>query len=60
MDTGSMGNRENLPAESHQPSNPETPLKLRPFGLDKGIFEVGPEFFEPMPDDFLVWFCGEK
>jgi prevent-host-death family protein len=25
----------------------------RPFGLYKGEFEVGPEFFEPLPDDEL-------
>jgi prevent-host-death family protein len=25
----------------------------RPFGLGKGTFKIGPEFFEPMPDDFL-------
>ncbi len=60
MDTENMDSLENLPAESHQPSNPETLHKLRPFGLDKGMFEVGPAFFEPMPDDFLAWFRGEK
>lgn len=27
--------------------------KTRPFGLYKGEFEVGPEFFEPLPDDEL-------
>jgi prevent-host-death family protein len=28
----------------------------RPFGLYKGEFEVGPEFFEPLPDDELeLW-----
>jgi prevent-host-death family protein len=27
--------------------------KKRPFGLYKGEFEVGPEFFEPLPDDEL-------
>lgn len=25
----------------------------RPFGLLKGKFKVGPEFFEPLPDDEL-------
>ena len=25
----------------------------RPMGLDKGRFEVGPELFEPLPDDLL-------
>jgi prevent-host-death family protein len=27
--------------------------KKRPFGLYQGEFEVGPEFFEPLPDDEL-------
>ena len=27
--------------------------KKRPFGLYKGEFEVGPGFFEPLPDDEL-------
>ena len=25
-------------------------------GLDKGRFEVGPEFFEPLPDDVIEGF----
>ena len=29
--------------------------KKRPFGLYQGEFEVGPEFFEPLPDDELEW-----
>lgn len=28
----------------------------RPMGLDKGRFEVGPEFFEPLPDDVIEGF----
>jgi hypothetical protein len=31
----------------------EVPQKKRPFGLSKGEFEIGPEFFEPLPDDEL-------
>ena len=35
----------------------ETTPKKRPFGLYKGEFEVGPEFFEPLPDDELeAWY----
>ena len=35
----------------------ETAPKKRPFGLYKGEFEVGPEFFEPLPDDELeAWY----
>ena len=30
----------------------------RPLGLFKGVFEVGPEFFEPLPDEELrLWNC---
>ena len=35
----------------------ETTPKKRPFGLYKGEFQVGPEFFEPLPDDELeAWY----
>lgn len=30
----------------------------RPIGLAKGTFEVGPEFFEPLPDELLRAFYG--
>jgi len=33
--------------------NKETDKGPRPFGLLKGKFTVGPEFFEPLPDDEL-------
>ena len=39
---------------------PKAPVKPRPFGLDKGKFTVGAEFFEPMPDEFLAYFRGGK
>lgn len=29
------------------------------WGIDRGKFEVGPEFFEPLPDDILRAFNGE-
>jgi antitoxin (DNA-binding transcriptional repressor) of toxin-antitoxin stability system len=32
----------------------------RPIGLDKGAFEVGPEFFEPLPEELLAPFRGEQ
>jgi antitoxin (DNA-binding transcriptional repressor) of toxin-antitoxin stability system len=32
----------------------------RPIGLDQGSFEVGPEFFDPLPEDFLATFRGEQ
>ena len=34
--------------------------ELRPVGLSKGQFEVGPEFFLPLPDDILRAFNGEN
>ena len=35
----------------------EPPPKKRPLGLYAGEFEVGPEFFEPLPDDELdAWY----
>jgi antitoxin (DNA-binding transcriptional repressor) of toxin-antitoxin stability system len=31
----------------------------RPIGLYKGQFQVGPEFFDPLPDDELaLWECS--
>jgi antitoxin (DNA-binding transcriptional repressor) of toxin-antitoxin stability system len=39
---------------------PKIPAEPRPTGLDKGKFTVGPEFFEPMPDDFLAFFRGKR
>ncbi len=32
----------------------------RPIGLCKGMFEVAPEFFEPLPPDLLALFNGEE
>ena len=34
--------------------------KPRPIGLDKGKFKVPPEFFDPLPDELLAYFNGEK
>ncbi len=31
----------------------------RPIGLCKGMFEVPPDFFEPLPPDLLALFNGE-
>ena len=38
---------------------PAAPLGPRPFGIDKGKFEVTDAFFEPLPDDLLRAFNGE-
>jgi prevent-host-death family protein len=32
----------------------------RPVGLDKGRLHVGPEFFEPLPEDLLALFEGRE
>jgi antitoxin (DNA-binding transcriptional repressor) of toxin-antitoxin stability system len=34
--------------------------KLRPLGLFEGQVKLGPEFFEPLPDELLAYFNGEK
>ncbi len=49
--------RHNKPIAELRPIRPEK--ALRQFGLDEGKFEVGPEFFEPLPDDILKYFNGE-
>jgi antitoxin (DNA-binding transcriptional repressor) of toxin-antitoxin stability system len=34
--------------------------KPRPIGLDAGKIKLGSEFFEPLPDELLAYFNGEK
>jgi prevent-host-death family protein len=34
--------------------------KPRPIGLDEGKIKLGPEFFEPLSDELLAYFSGEK
>lgn len=43
-------------AELHPPAKRE----LRPFGIDKGKFEVTDAFFEPLPDEVLRAFYGDE
>ncbi len=50
--------KRNIPVAELRPIV-QPPKKLRPLGLAKGQFEVGPEFFEPLPDDLLRAFNGE-
>ena len=41
----------------------QKPVKERPVGLagkEYPDFEIGDEFFEPLPDDILAYFTGEK
>ena len=50
--------RRNVPIAEIRPI-PAKPRRPRPIGLAKGQFEVGPEFFEPLPDQILRAFKGE-
>jgi antitoxin (DNA-binding transcriptional repressor) of toxin-antitoxin stability system len=50
--------RRNVPIAEIRPI-PAQPRKPRPIGLAKGQFEVGPAFFEPLPEDLLRAFEGE-
>jgi hypothetical protein len=37
----------------------EAPKKKRVFGAYKGLISIGPEFFDPLPDDELALWNGE-
>jgi len=50
--------RHNIPIAELRPVS-RAGLARRPIGLDKGLFEVPPEFFEPLPPDLLALFNGE-
>jgi len=34
--------------------------KPRPMGLDRGKIKIPPSFFDPLPDDLLAYFNGER
>jgi antitoxin (DNA-binding transcriptional repressor) of toxin-antitoxin stability system len=51
--------RRNQPIAEIRPISPKR-KKPRPIGLDVGKFQVPPEFFEPLPDELLAYFNGEK
>ena len=51
--------KRNVPIAEIRPL-PKRRKKPRPIGLDKGKFEIPPEFYDPMPDEFLACFRGEK
>ena len=38
----------------------DRPTEPRPFGLGRGLAEVTDAFFEPLPDDVLGGFEGER
>lgn len=39
---------------------PRPARKARPIGLCKGQFRVPPRFFQPLPDDLVAAFRGER
>ena len=41
-------------------SIPKKHKSKRPIGLAKGMFEVPPAFFEPLPDEYVKAFYGEN
>jgi antitoxin (DNA-binding transcriptional repressor) of toxin-antitoxin stability system len=49
--------RRNVPVAEIRPI-PAKPREPRPVGLAKGQFEIGEEFFEPLPEDVLRDFEG--
>ena len=51
--------RRNQPIAEIRPISPKR-KNPRPIGLDEGKFKLGPEFFEPLPDELLDYFNGEK
>jgi antitoxin (DNA-binding transcriptional repressor) of toxin-antitoxin stability system len=51
--------KRNIPIAEIRPL-PAASKKLRPIGLDQGKFVVPPEFFEPLPQEFLEFFEGRK
>lgn len=50
--------KRNVPIAEIRPLPPKR-KEPRPIGLAKGRFEVGSEFFEPLPDDMLDAFEGK-
>jgi len=51
--------RHNKPIAEIRPIPAEPERKPRVLGIDKGKFEVGPEFFEPLPSEILRYFQGQ-
>jgi len=51
--------KRNVPVAEIRPI-PSKPKADRPIGLAKGKFVVPPAFFEPLPDDVIASFYGEK
>jgi antitoxin (DNA-binding transcriptional repressor) of toxin-antitoxin stability system len=51
--------RRNVPIAEIRPL-PQRSGKPRPIGLAKGLFEVPPSFFEPLPDELVDAFEGRQ
>jgi prevent-host-death family protein len=51
--------RHNKPIAEIRPVPPEPQRQPRVAGGSKGQFEVGPEFFEPLPEEIMRYFRGE-
>ncbi len=51
--------KRNIPIAEIRPIHPRREHK-RPLGLAKGDFEVGREFFEPLPQGMLEAFSGNN
>jgi antitoxin (DNA-binding transcriptional repressor) of toxin-antitoxin stability system len=53
--------RRNVPiAEIRAMSSSPVVDRKKWFGMDKGKVMIEPEFFDPIPDDFLAYFDGRK
>jgi antitoxin (DNA-binding transcriptional repressor) of toxin-antitoxin stability system len=51
--------RRNQPIAEIRPISPKQ-KKPRPIGLYEGKIKIPPEFYEPLPDELLAYFNGEK
>jgi len=51
--------KRNVPVAEIRPI-PNKPKAKRPIGLAEGKFEIPPIFFDPLPDDVIDSFNGEK
>jgi len=51
--------KRNVPIAEIKGIKPKKTAKKRPFGIYKG-WTVNKEFFDPLPDELLAYFNGEK
>jgi antitoxin (DNA-binding transcriptional repressor) of toxin-antitoxin stability system len=51
--------RRNQPIAEIRPISPKR-KNPRPIGLYEGKIKIPPEFYEPLPDELLAYFNGEK